>query len=123
MSLKNFQLNLEQLRPWLTFLVVVWLLGTFGLGWLVNSLLIICGLFLLTPVVGYIGMRWWLQNNLVANHCPVCGTELTGLKNSRLSCPSCGEQLSVKNGEFDRFTPDGTIDVTAVEVPRKSLGD
>ncbi|WP_413175710.1 hypothetical protein [Anabaena azotica] len=123
MSLKNLQFNLEKLRPWLTLLAVAWLLASLGLGWLVNSLLIIFGLLLVTPVIAFFGFRWWLQKNLVTGQCPVCGYELTGLNNSQLQCQNCGEQLSVQNNQFSRFAPEGTIDVTAIEVPAKSLED
>jgi predicted RNA-binding Zn-ribbon protein involved in translation (DUF1610 family) len=119
----NLQLNLDKLRPWLTLLAVTWLLASLGLGWLVKSLLILFGLLLVTPVIAFLGFRWWLQRNLVAGQCPVCGFELTGLNNSQLQCPNCGEQLSVKNSQFSRFAPEGTIDVTAIEVPAKSLED
>jgi predicted RNA-binding Zn-ribbon protein involved in translation (DUF1610 family) len=123
MSFKSIQLNLVNLRPWLTLLAVIWLLASLGLGWLVNSLLIIVGLLLLAPVIAFFGFRWWLQRNLVADQCPVCQYQFTGLNNSQLQCPNCGEQLLVQNGNFRRFTPDGTIDVTAIEVPAKSLED
>ncbi|MCG6136318.1 MAG: hypothetical protein MET45_17010 [Nostoc sp. LLA-1] len=121
MSLKSLQLSLENLRPWLTVLAVFWLLASLGLGWLVNSLLIIVGFFMLTPVVAFFGFRWWLQRNLVTDQCPVCNYEFTGLNNSQLQCPNCGEALSVQQGHFQRFTPEGTIDITAIEVPAKSL--
>ncbi|MEH2249389.1 hypothetical protein [Nostoc sp.] len=119
MSFKSFQLNLLNLRPWLTLLAVIWLLASLGLGWLV----IIFGLLLLAPIVAFFGFRWWLQRNLVADQCPVCRYEFTGLNNSQLQCPNCGESLLVQNSHFQRFTPEGTIDVTAVEVPAKSLED
>jgi hypothetical protein len=123
MRLNNLQLNLDKFRPWLTLLAVTWLLASLGLGWLVNSLLIILGLLLVTPVIAFFGFRWWLQSNLVADKCPVCGFESTGLNNSKLQCPSCGEQLLVQNNQFSRFAPEGTIDVTAIEVPAKSIED
>ncbi|MBF1989600.1 hypothetical protein [Fischerella thermalis] len=123
MSFKNFQLSLYQLRPWFTLVVIAWLLGSLGLGWLVNSLLIIVGLLLLTPILAFFGFRWWLQRNLVTDRCPVCRYEFTGLNQTQLQCPNCGELLSVQQGHFQRITPDGTIDVTAVEVPAQSLED
>jgi predicted RNA-binding Zn-ribbon protein involved in translation (DUF1610 family) len=123
MSLKTFQFNLSNLRPWLTLLAITWLLGSLGLGWLVNSLVIIVGLLLLTPILVYFGFRWWLQYNLASDQCPVCGYEFTGLNNTQLQCPNCGEQLLVQQGHFQRFTPEGTIDVTAVEVSSKVLDD
>jgi hypothetical protein len=123
MSFKSFQLNLLNLRPWLTLVGVVWLLASLGLGWLVNSLLIIFALVLLAPIVAFFGFRWWLQRNLVAAQCPVCGYEFTGLNNSQVQCPNCAESLLVQNNHFQRLTPAGTIDVTAVEVPAQSLED
>ncbi|WP_017315670.1 hypothetical protein [Mastigocladopsis repens] len=123
MSLKTFQLNLSNLRPWLTLLAIIWLLGSLGLGWLVNSLVIIVGLLLLTPILVFFGFRLWLQYNLVSDRCPVCGAEFTGLNNTQLQCSNCGEKLSVQQGHFQRFTPEGTIDVTAVEVSSKLLDD
>ncbi len=123
MSLKNFHLNLENLRPWLTTLAVFWLLGSLGLGWLVNSLLIIIGLLFLVPVIAFFGFRWWLKQNLVTDQCPLCGHQFPGLNNSKLPCPNCGEPLLVQDGHFRRFAPEGTIDITAVEVPAKSIED
>ena len=123
MSLKTFQFNLSNLRPWLTLLAIIWLLASLGLGWLVNSLVIIVGLLLLTPILVYFGFRWWLQYNLANDHCPVCDYEFSGLNNTQLQCPNCGEKLLVQQGHFQRFTPEGTIDVTAVEVSSKVLDD
>ncbi len=117
MSLKSFQFNFSNLARWLTLLAVIWLLGSVGLGWLVNSFLILVGLLLLAPVLAFVGFRWWLQRNLVQNQCPVCRYEFTGLNQTQLQCPSCGEPLKVDQGQFNRLTPPGTIDVQAVEVP------
>lgn len=119
MSLKSFQFNFSNLARWLTLLAVIWLLGSVGLGWLVNSFLILVGLLLLAPVLAFVGFRWWLQRNLVQNQCPVCRYEFTGLNQTQLQCPSCGEPLKVEQGQFNRLTPPGTIDVQAVEVPAK----
>ncbi|MEA5569803.1 hypothetical protein [Calothrix sp. UHCC 0171] len=121
MSLKSFQFQLANLRPWLTLFVVVWLLGSLGLGWLVNSLLILVGLIFLVPIIGFFGFRWWLQQNLVTDKCPACGFELPGFKNRELQCPNCGEVLSVQDGHFQRVAPEGTIDVKAVEIPTNVL--
>ncbi|MBD2362553.1 hypothetical protein H6G36_15400 [Anabaena minutissima FACHB-250] len=123
MRLNNSQLNLLNLRPLLTLLAITWLLASLGLGWLVNSLVILFGLLLLAPVVAFFGLRWWLERNLVADKCPVCAYEFTGLNNSQLQCPNCGEQLTVQKGHFQRFAPEGTIDVTAVEIPSQQLED
>ncbi|MEM9924389.1 MAG: hypothetical protein AAF915_11665 [Cyanobacteria bacterium P01_D01_bin.50] len=123
MSFKTFGSNFSFLRPWLTLLAIVWLLGTLGLSWLVNSLLMIIGLLFLVPILAFLGFRWWLQRNLIADNCPVCATEITGLNNTQLQCPICGEKLLVENRTLKRFTPEGTIDVTAVEVPAQSIED
>lgn len=123
MSLKTFPLNLSNLRPLLTLIAVTWLLGSLGLGWLVNSLVIIVGLLFLAPILAFFGFRWWLQYNLVTDSCPVCGYEFAGLNNTQLQCPNCGERLLVQHKHFQRFTPEGTIDVKAVEVSAKSLED
>ncbi|HEY9801009.1 MAG TPA: hypothetical protein V6D25_11670 [Leptolyngbyaceae cyanobacterium] len=123
MSFNNSQLNLLNFRPWLTALAIAWLLASLGLGWLVNSLLIIFGLLLLAPVVAFFGFRWWLERNLVTDQCPVCNYQFTGLNNSQLQCPNCGENVTIQKGRFQRFAPEGTIDVTAIEVPSQQLED
>ena len=97
--------------------------GSVGLGWLVNSFAILVGLLLLAPVLAFAGFRWWLQRNLVQNHCPVCRYEFTGLNRTQLKCPSCSEPLQVEQGQFNRLTPPGTIEVQAVEVPVTPLDD
>ncbi|HLP90586.1 MAG TPA: hypothetical protein VK184_18640 [Nostocaceae cyanobacterium] len=123
MSLKNLQENFEQIRPLLTLILITWLLASLGLGWLVNSLLIILAFISLAPVVAFFVFRWWLQKNMVVDKCPVCSHELTGLNNSQLQCPNCGEQLIVQNGQLRRFAPEGIIDVTAVDVSSQALED
>lgn len=123
MSLKSFQFNFSTIGRWLTLLAFIWLLGSVGLGWLVNSFLILIGLLLLAPVLAFVGFRWWLQRNLVQDNCPVCRYEFTGLNRTQLQCPSCGEPLKVDQGHFNRLTPPGTIDVQAVEVPAQSVED
>lgn len=121
MSFKSPQYQLSNLRPVLTLVAIAWLLGSLGLSWLVNSVLIIVGLLLVAPAIAFFGFQWWLSRSLVADKCPVCQFEFTGLKNTQLQCPNCGEGLSVDNKHFHRITPAGTIDVTAVEVPTKLL--
>lgn len=123
MSLKSFDINFSSLGRWLTALTIIWLLGSVGLGWLVNWFLVLVGLLLLVPVLGFFGFQWWLQKNLIQANCPVCRYEFTGLNKTQLQCPSCGEPLKVEQGKFSRLTPSGTIDVQAVEVPSKVLED
>ncbi len=116
MSLKSFQFSFPRLASWLTPFLIIWLLGSVGLGWLVNSFLILMGLLLLAPVLAFVWFRWWLQRNLVQAQCPVCNYELTALNRTQIQCSNCGELLKVEQGKFNRLTPPGTIDVQAVEV-------
>lgn len=123
MSFKSFQINFSTISRWLSVLAVIWLLGSIGLGWLVNSFLILVGLLILAPVLAVVGFRWWLQRNLIQDQCPVCRYEFTGLNQTQLQCPNCGERLLVEKGHFNRLTPPGTIDVQAVEVPARPMED
>lgn len=116
MSLKSFQFSFPRLATWLTPFLVIWLLGSVGLGWLVNSFIILIGLLLLAPVLAFVWFRWWLQRNMVQAQCPVCNYELTALNRTQIQCSNCGELLKVEQGKLNRLTPPGTIDVQAVEV-------
>jgi ribosomal protein S27E len=97
------------------------LLGSVGLGWVVNGFLIFFAIVLLMPALAWLGFRWWVKNNLVEDRCPVCGYEFTGFKQSQCRCPSCGEILNIEGGHFQTVTPPGTIDVEAVEVSAQQL--
>ncbi|HAE06564.1 hypothetical protein [Richelia intracellularis] len=127
MNFRNIQFNpshlLSGLRPWLNLFIALWLLGSFGLGWLVNSFLILLGLLSITPVILFFGFRWWLQGNLVGGCCPVCGNEVTGLNNTQLQCNSCGEKLLIREKQIQRFSAEGTIDVEVTEVSYNSPED
>lgn len=109
------------LRFWLVLLAVAWLLGTVGLGWLVKSFFILIALLIITPVLGFLGFRWWLKRNLVMAQCPVCGTESAGINGTQMRCPSCSEPLKVENKQFHRLTPPGTVEVDAIDVTVKQL--
>lgn len=100
-----------------------WLLGAIGLGWVVKSVFVLFLLILAAPVIAFIGFRWWLNRNLIDGNCPVCETPLTGLKNAQTACPNCRTPLQVTKGGFERFTPDGTVEVNAVDVTSGSTGD
>lgn len=118
---RPIQFNLSGIGCWLVLLGVIWLLGAAGLGWLVKSLAVLVGLMLLTPVLVFVGLRFWLRRNLIQAACPVCATPLTGLKGAETLCPSCGTQLKAGTDSFERPTEDGTIDVTAVDVTVETL--
>ncbi|WP_017716504.1 hypothetical protein [Kamptonema formosum] len=122
-SWKSFQFNFSDAGNWLTALLVIWLLGSIGLGWLVKSILILMGLALIAPALAFFGVRWWLSRNLIEDQCPVCSYEIAALNKTQLQCPSCGEPLQVEQGHLQRLTPPGTIDVKAIEVSAPQLED
>ncbi|MEO9124464.1 MAG: hypothetical protein ABI262_07230 [Microcoleus sp.] len=108
--------NLPRISNWLVLLGIACVLVSIGLGWVVKSFLIVVGLLLLTPVVGFFVLQWWLKRNLIEDKCPVCQYEFTALNQTQFQCANCGEPLKIEEGHFSRLTPPGTIDVTAVEV-------
>lgn len=118
---QHWLVNLSAMRSWLTFFAIVSLLGFIGLGWLVKSLLIMIALILLTPILLFVGLRWWLGQNLVKGACPSCGNPLTGLNNTQTTCPYCAQMVSVEKSSFQRPTEPGTIDVQAIEVTSQSV--
>jgi hypothetical protein len=111
-----FQINLPRLQSWLTILAIFLLLGSLGLGWLVKSALILIGLAIVTPIVGFLGFFWWVRRNIVQADCPVCNYPLQGVSGSEIQCTNCGESLKVNQGKLLRDTPPDTIDVVATEV-------
>ncbi|MGB3201645.1 MAG: hypothetical protein WBA99_12125 [Nodosilinea sp.] len=115
-NLNQIRLNLSGLGCWLTLIGVVWLLGAVGLGWLVKSLAVLVVLLLAAPVLGFLGLRFWLRRNLVQGPCPVCSTTLTGIKGAETRCLSCGTPLHTEAAGFSRTTEAGTIDINAVDI-------
>jgi predicted RNA-binding Zn-ribbon protein involved in translation (DUF1610 family) len=95
----------------ITVFLVIWGLSAIGLGWLVNSIFILVGIFTIAPVIALVAFQWWLKRNLITADCPVCQFRTTTAKGSQFHCPSCGEPLEAKDQQFVRFTPPGTIDV------------
>lgn len=116
-------IQVSGLSFWLTLLAIVWLLGSIGLGWLVKSFFILIGILLVTPVLAFLGFRWWLQRNLVVDRCPVCSYESAGINGTQLRCPNCSEPLKVEQRHFHRLTPPGTVDVDAIDVTVKQIED
>jgi predicted RNA-binding Zn-ribbon protein involved in translation (DUF1610 family) len=119
----NVWRSLSAVRPWLTFVAVVWLLGFVGLGWLVKSFLVLTVMVLLTPILAFVGLRWWLQRNLVQDQCPSCNFEFVGLNQTQTHCPNCNESVQIEGRRFQRLTPPGTIDVQAIEVASQVIED
>lgn len=122
-SPKGFSTNLSTLRSWLVFAGVIWLLGSLGLGWLVKSFLALISLILIAPVIVFLGVRWWVQRNLVQDQCPVCAHKFAGLNQTQARCPNCNEPIKIEHRHFVRLTPPGTIDVQAVEVQASIVED
>jgi hypothetical protein len=118
-----FPVRWQALRPWIVTLGVIWILGSVGLGWLVKSFLFLIGLTIITPILGFLGLRWWIGRTLVQDACPVCQYEFSALNNSQARCPNCGETLSIENQRFQRPSSPGTIDVQAVEVTAQTVED
>ena len=108
--------NTSGISCWLTLILVAFLLGSIGLGWVVNGFLILVALLIITPVLALVGLQWWLKRNLVQDQCPVCSYEFTGFNNTEFRCPNCSEPLKVEAGKFSRITPPGTIDVDAIDI-------
>ncbi len=98
-------------RFWLTTLFVFWALGAIGLGWLVNSIFILIGLFTILPIAAFVGLQWWANSKILTADCPVCSTTFTATKDGQFNCPSCGEPLEAHNNQFRRITLPGTIDI------------
>lgn len=122
-NLRNFQFGMTDITRLLFPFLIIWLISSIGLWWLVKSLLILFGLLLILPIVGFIGFRWWLKRNLIESKCPVCSHEFVSLKSSEFRCPSCSEPLTAEDGHFVRLVPAGTIDVSAVEVSAQPVDD
>ncbi|WP_448563839.1 hypothetical protein [Trichothermofontia sp.] len=117
------QNSLSGLGCWFVLLAIVLLLGPVGLRWIVNGLFILLGLVLIAPIVAFVGLRWWLQRQIVQDQCPACRYEFTGLANAEFDCPNCGTRLEVQDKQFVRLGQANTVDVTAIEVPVNRLED
>ncbi|PSP17780.1 MAG: hypothetical protein BRC58_05405 [Cyanobacteria bacterium QS_8_64_29] len=107
----------------LTLLLGAWVLGSLGLGWVVNALLIAIVASVALPALAWTGFRLWLRWKVVADRCPICGYEFAGFNNTQCRCPSCGETLQVQNRAFERITPQGTVDVEAVDVSARQADE
>ncbi len=115
-NFKIFRYNSSGLGCWLTLALVIFLLGSLGLGWVFKGFLAIFLILLTAPIIGFLGVSWWLKRNLVESQCPVCSYEFTGFNGVESRCPNCGEQIKAENGQFNRITPPGTIEVQAKEI-------
>ena len=112
----NYRINFSGIGCWLAVIAVIWLFGAAGLNWLVGSLALLLTFLFVAPILAFVGVRWWLKRNLIQANCPVCATPLTGLKKAQTVCPNCRTPLQVTKEGFERFTPEGTVEVSAVDV-------
>lgn len=117
------QINLSGVGCWLTVLAFVILLSSLGLGWVLNWLIFLITLPFILLFVAFFALRWWVGRNIVEDECPVCGYSFTAFNGIDIDCPNCNEPLKVEKGKFVRVTPPGTIDIEAIEVDVKKLGD
>lgn len=115
------QVRFPGLGCWLVVLGAAWLLGAIGLGGIVKSIFALVLFLVLTPVIVLIVARFWIKRNLIEGNCPVCEQSLTSLKSVKLTCPSCATQLITTEDGFERFAPDGVIDVQAVDVQSSAV--
>ena len=111
-NLKSIQIR--GLGVWLITLLVLFGLGSILPDWFIELSTVLVGLILIAPIAGFFGLRWWLSRNLIQGSCPVCAAPVSAFQSSEVQCQSCGEKLSVKNKEFVRPTPPGTVDVEVV---------
>jgi Zn finger protein HypA/HybF involved in hydrogenase expression len=118
---RSIQVRFPGIGCWASLIIMVWLLGSVGLGWIIKSALVLFALILLVPVVAFVGLRFWIKRNLIQGDCPVCAQPLTGLTVLATTCPNCGTTLQVTRQGFQRATADGTIDVQAVEVSAQTI--
>lgn len=109
------------IAPWLTLVGVVLILGSVGLGWLVNGLIALLLFLFLLPIIAVLVLNWWVRRQLVNGTCPVCRYEFMGIKEMEVNCPNCGEPLRLMPDAFERLTPPGTVDVQVVDVETKIL--
>ncbi|MEM8602602.1 MAG: hypothetical protein AAGF24_02040 [Cyanobacteria bacterium P01_H01_bin.121] len=114
----NLQWSGGSLRFYLLLLAFVLFLGGVLPRWFLDTISTLIILAFVTPIIGFLGLRWWLRRNLIQATCPVCQYPLTAMKATRLQCPNCAEMLSVQDGTLKRDSPPGTIDVDVVELPQ-----
>jgi hypothetical protein len=112
----NIQWRTGGLRSYLVVLALILVLGGLLPQWFLNTISTLLVLAIAAPIVGFLGLRWWLSRNLVQGTCPVCQYPLTSVKTAQVQCPSCSERLTVVDGAFKRSSPPGTIDVDVVEI-------
>lgn len=120
-NFNQMRVRFPGLGCWIFVLGSAWLLGAIGLGGIVKSIFALVLFLILTPVIVLIVARFWIKKNLVEGNCPVCDQSLTSLKSVKLACPNCETQLTTTEDGFERFAPEGVIDVQAVDIQSSSV--
>ncbi|MEM1369627.1 MAG: hypothetical protein AAGG02_16765 [Cyanobacteria bacterium P01_H01_bin.15] len=119
---REIRLGNPSLGCGLTFLIIALFVSAVGLKWIINGILILVLLLILTPILAWWGVNWWLKRSLLEADCPSCGVRFTGFRNQNCVCPNCGEELQGLGDHFERKTEPGTIDVEAIDVSVKQIG-
>ncbi len=115
-NFNQLQVRFPGLGCWVFILLTVWIVGAIGITGILKATLALVLFLVLAPVVAIFGLQFWIKRNLIQGSCPVCEQPLTSLKNVKTSCPSCGTQVTVVEGGFERVASDGVIDIQAVDV-------
>ena len=120
-NFNQLQVRFPGLGCWLFILVAFWLIGAIGIGSILKFTFALILFIFLAPVLAFLALQFWIRRNLVNGNCPVCEQSLAGLKNSKMPCPNCGTELSVTAEGFERFAPEGIIDIQAVNVQSSTV--
>ncbi len=112
---RTYSFSLSGWGFWLGLLAVATTLAIVGWGWFIAALVALLVGLITLPILAIMGFRWWLRRSITSDSCPVCQFESQALEGSRFSCPNCGEPLYVADGEFQRQTPPGTVEVNFQE--------
>ncbi|MGB3765459.1 MAG: hypothetical protein WA947_02785 [Phormidesmis sp.] len=120
-NFNQMRVRFPGLGCWIFVLGGAWLLGAIGLSGIVKSIFALVLFLVLTPVIVLIVARFWIKRNLVEGACPICDQSLTSIKNVKMACPNCTTQLMTTEEGFERFAPEGVIDVQAVDIQGSSV--
>ncbi|MEM9087843.1 MAG: hypothetical protein AAGC93_03770 [Cyanobacteria bacterium P01_F01_bin.53] len=120
-NFNQLQVRFPGLGCWVFILGSAWLIGAIGLTGIIKASLVVILLLFLAPVMAFLALQFWVKRNLIEGNCPACEQSLTGLKNSKMPCVSCGTELSVTSEGFERFASDGVIDVQAVDIQASTV--
>jgi len=98
---------------------LVYLVASGNLGWIFDSVFLLIGLSLVSPLVAVLVLRFWLKRNVVQGECANCGfPQAARKKGPPFPCIACGKSIVPgESGVFElEFAKDVTVDVSAVDV-------